>query len=117
MEPSKIAPDNHEHTERLVRVFNVRQEPAIQAEGERDFGRLVEVGLENVLVEDEERLEDLEIVFIRDRLADLVVQLLVRERSLRFESLVGERRHQLARVVIRVVDHRKVDVEYPYLSM
>ena len=117
MESSKVAPNNHEHTKRLVRVFDVRQEPAIQAEGERDFGWLVEVSLEDVLVEDEERLEDLEIVLVRDRLPDLVVELLVRERSLRLESLVRERRHQLACVVIRVMDHRKVDIEHPYLSM
>jgi hypothetical protein len=116
MEPSKIAPNNHEHTKWLVRVFDVRQEPAIEAEGKRDFSRLVEVGLEDVLVEEEERLEDLEIMLVRDRLPDLVVQLLVREWSLRLESLVGERRHQLACVVIRVVDHRKVDVEHSYLS-
>jgi hypothetical protein len=117
MEPSKVAPNHHEHTERFVRVFDVRQEPAIQAEGERDFGWLVEVGLEDVLVKDEERLEDLKIVFVCDRLPDLVVQLLVRERSFCLKSLVGERWHQLARVVIRVVDHRKVDVEHPYLSL
>ena len=116
MESSKVAPNNHEHTKRFVRVFDVRQEPAIQAEGERDFGWLVKIGLEDVLIEDKERLEDLEIVLVRDRLPDLVVQLLVRERSLRLESLVRERRHQLARVVIRVMNHRKVDIEHPYLS-
>lgn len=77
MEPSKIAPNNHEYAKRLVRVLDVRQEPTIEAEGERDFGWLVEVGLEDMLVEDEERLKDLEIVLVRDRLPDLVVQLLV----------------------------------------
>ena len=117
MEPSKVAPNHHEHTKRLIWVLDVWQEPAIQAEGKRDFGWLVEVGLEDVLVEDEERLENLEVVLVRDCLPDLVVQLLVRERSLCLESLVGECWHQLARVVIRVVNHCKVDVEYPYLSM
>ena len=112
MESSKVAPNDHEHTKRLVRVFDVRQEVAIQAEGERDCGWLVEVGLEDMLVEDEERLEHLEIVLVRNCLPDLVVQLLVRERSLRFESLVREGRHQLARVVIRVMNHRKVDIEH-----
>ena len=77
MEPSKVAPNDHKDAKRLVRVFDIGEEPAIQAEGERDFGRLVEVGLEDVLVEDKERLEDLEIVLVGNRLPDFVVQLLV----------------------------------------
>ena len=77
MEPSKVAPNDYEHAKGLVRIFDIGQESAIEAEGERDFGRLVEVGLEDVLVEDKERLEDLEIVLVCDRLPDLVVQLLI----------------------------------------
>ena len=77
MEPSKVAPNDHEDAKRLVRVFNVWEKPAIEAEGQCDFGRLVEIGLEDVLVEDKERLEDLEIVLVGNRLADFVVQLLV----------------------------------------
>ena len=46
----------------------------------------------SALVEDQEALEDLELVFVRRRPPDLVVQLSVGERHLRAQTLVGKRR-------------------------
>ena len=43
------------------------------------------------LVEDHEALQYLELVLVRDGAADLVVQLLIGERHLRAQALVGER--------------------------
>ena len=51
---------------------------------------MVEVGLEDVLVEDEEGFEDLEFVFVGGGLANLVVKFLVREDLLGLETLIGE---------------------------
>ena len=45
-----------------------------------------------VLVEDEEALEHLKLVLVRHGAPDLVVQLRVRERHLRAQALVRERR-------------------------
>jgi hypothetical protein len=53
-------------------------------------GRLVEVALEDVLVEDEQSLEDLECVLVGSLLSDLKVQVFVRQRLLRLQSLERE---------------------------
>jgi len=45
---------------------------------------------ERVLVEDEEALEDLEVLFVENCAPDSVVQLLVRKRSFGFKALVGK---------------------------
>ena len=44
----------------------------------------------NVLVEDEEALENLELVLVRDSPAHLVVKLFVRKRLFDFETLIGQ---------------------------
>ena len=49
-------------------------------------------GRGGALVEDQEALEDLELVLVRRRPPDLVVQLSVGERHLRAQTLVGKRR-------------------------
>jgi hypothetical protein len=48
MEPSELVADDDEHSMGFSRVFNFGQEIGRQAEGHRDFGRLVEVGLQDV---------------------------------------------------------------------
>jgi hypothetical protein len=46
---------------------------------------------EHILVEDEEALEDLEVLFIEYRAPDTIMQLLVRKRSFGVKALVGKR--------------------------
>ena len=50
MEASELIADAEENTEGLLRVLNLGQEFWRKTEGQRDLGRLVEVGLENVAV-------------------------------------------------------------------
>ena len=111
MESTELVSDNQEHAERLLGVLDFREEIGIEAEGKSNFGGLVEVGLEDVLVEDEESFEDLEFVFVGGGLADLVVKLLVREDLLGLETLVGECGHELGFVCLRVMNHSEVDIE------
>ena len=86
------------------------------------------------LVEDEEALEHLKLVLVGDGAPDLVVELCVRERHLRAQALVRQRRpgrdrrqsdvspketvaegesvHELSSLVrLRVVRHREVHIE------
>lgn len=92
MEPAELVANDDEHAERLARVLDLGKEVGREAEGERDLGRLVEVRLEDVLVEDEEGLEHLQLVLVRDRAPQAVVQLRVRQRLLRRQPLVRQRR-------------------------
>jgi hypothetical protein len=48
-------------------------------------------GREHILVEDEEALEYLEVLFIEYRAPDTIVQLLVRKRSFGVKALIGKR--------------------------
>ena len=48
MEPAELVPDDEEHPEGLLRVLGVGEEVGREAEGERDFGGLVEVCFEDV---------------------------------------------------------------------
>jgi hypothetical protein len=48
MEPTEVGTNDHEYTKWLVGVLNLGQKVAREAEGKRDLGRLVKVGLENV---------------------------------------------------------------------
>lgn len=66
-------------------------------------GRLVEVALEDVLVEDEQRLEDLEGVLVGGLLSDLEVQVLVRQGLLRAQALERQRRRKVRRLIWRRV--------------
>ena len=52
----------------------------------------VACGRDHILVEDEEALEDLEILFIEYCAPNTIVQLLVRKRSFCVKALVGKRR-------------------------
>jgi hypothetical protein len=63
-------------------------------EGQRT-GRLVEVALDDVLVEHQQRLEDLEGVRVGSLLADHVVQVGVRERALTLKPLERQRRGEM----------------------
>jgi hypothetical protein len=92
-------------------------------------GRLVEVALENVLVEDHQSFENLESM----RFSDLVVQFLVGQRLFSLESLERQRRRQLRCLVGRrvlcksacvaqavqaklTVNHGKIDVQHTDLG-
>jgi hypothetical protein len=96
-------------------------------------GRLVEVALENVLVEDHQCFEDLESVLVGSRFSDLVVQFLVGQRLFSLESLERQRRRQLRCLVGRrvlcksacvaqavqaklTVNHGKIDVQHTDLG-
>ena len=70
------------HGERQTGVMGKERE----GEGQRDKGRQ-----KHVLVENQETLQHLQLVLVRRRTADLVVQLLVRERRCRLEALVRQR--------------------------
>ena len=111
MESTELVSDDQEHAERLLGVLDFGEEIGIEAERESNFGGLVEVGLEDVLVEDEEGLENLEFVLVGGGLTDPVVKLLVREDLLSLETLVGECRHELGFVCLRVMNHSEVDIE------
>jgi hypothetical protein len=52
MESSKLVTDDNEHAKRFSWVFNFWQEIGRKTEGECNLGWLVEIGFENVLVED-----------------------------------------------------------------
>lgn len=76
--------------------------------------RLVKVGLEDMLVKDQQGLENLPGVFIGNRLPDLEQQVAIRKRLFRLESLKGQGRGQLGSFIgRRVVSHGKVDVQCP----
>ena len=47
MEPAELVPDDEEHPEGLLRVLGVGEEVGREAEGERDFGGLIEVGFKD----------------------------------------------------------------------
>jgi hypothetical protein len=113
VESTEVGADDKEHAERLLGVLDVGQEGRVESEGEGDLGRLVKVALENVLVEDEQRLEDLESVLVGSVLSDLGVELLVGQGLLRLQSLERQGRGELRSLLGgRVVGHRKVDVEH-----
>jgi hypothetical protein len=48
----------------------------------------VTCGQEHILVEDEEALEDLEVLFVKHCAPDTIVQLLIRKRSFGLKALV-----------------------------
>ena len=104
---AELRTNNEEQAERLLRVLHLREEVRCKTEGERDLRRLVEVRLEDVpaarvnmlaptakridsLVEDQEALQHLQLVLVRCRAPDLVVQLVVRQRLLRLQTLVRQ---------------------------
>ena len=68
----------------------------------------------NALVEDEETLEDLKLMLVRHALADAVVQLLVRQWLVDLQTLIRERRHELAGLCAGsgVVRHREMHIEH-----
>ena len=103
MKSSEIGANYEEHAECLFRVFDFRKETRIQTErkshlcrvirlykkewnGERT-GWLVKVAFQHMLVENEQSFEDLEGMLVGSCLADLEVQILVREGLLRLEAL------------------------------
>jgi hypothetical protein len=114
VESSEVGSNDEEETVRRLGVLDRREELGVKSERQGELGGLVEVGLEDVLVEDEEGLEDLDVVRVRDRLSDLGVKLLIRQRLLRLESEVAERWHELERlVVLGVVRHGEVEIQVP----
>ena len=56
VEASKFVADNNEHAEWFPGVFYFRQEVGTKTERKRDLRWLVEVGLEDMFVEDQEAL-------------------------------------------------------------
>lgn len=77
MESTEVIANNDEHSIWLVWVLHLREEVGCQAEGQGNLGGLVEVGLEDALVEDEEGLEDEEVVLVGNSTTELVEQLRV----------------------------------------
>lgn len=112
--------ENHtndkEQPKRLVGIFDLGQETRFQAEGKGHLGRLIEVRLEDVpipshalaksntrmkigvLVEDQEALHNLQLVSVRDRLSDLIVELLVGEWLFRHKTLIRKCRPTIRRI-------------------
>lgn len=88
MEASELRTNDKEEAVRLVGVLHVWKEGWVEPEGERDLCRLVEVGLQDGFIEDEEALEDLMVVRIGSRPLDPVLQLLLAENLLRVQSLI-----------------------------
>ena len=88
MEATELTPDDEEHAKGLRGVLNLGQEIRCKPEGKRNFRGLVEVGLEDSLVEDEETLEDLELMLVGNGTADLVVQLRICKRLLNLQALI-----------------------------
>lgn len=64
VETSELVSNHEEHAIRLPGVFDLWKEVGSEAERECDFRWLIKVGLENVLVEDEEALQDLEFMLV-----------------------------------------------------
>ena len=88
MEATELGADNEEETEGFEGVFDLWEEIGRETEGEGNFRGLVEVGLEDSLVEDEETLEDLELMLVGNCAADLVVQLRICKRLLNLQALI-----------------------------
>jgi len=79
VEATELATDDKEHAKEALGVLDRGQEGGVHAERQGDLGGLVKVGLEHVLVERHERLEDLVLVVVVDRVLDAVEDLFVRE--------------------------------------
>ncbi len=90
MKSSKFVPYNDEHTKRLLGVFHFGQEVRLKAEGEGDFSGLVEVGFENMFVEDQETLQDLKVLLVEHGTANFVVEFLVCKWLDKFETLIRQ---------------------------
>ena len=114
MESSEVASDDKEDTERRERVLDLRQKVGLESEGQGDLGRLVKVGLEDRLVEDQQGLEDLSL-FIVASLSDLTNELGLLQWLLSLESLERQGRRELTSLVQSgVVSHGKVDVAHSH---
>ena len=113
VESTEIGSDDEEDPERRQGVLDLGQEIRLKSEGEGDLGRLVKVGLEHVLVEDQQGLENLSL-FVVASLSDLPDELGLFQGLFGLESLETERRGELTRLVQgRVMGHGKVDVTHP----
>ena len=113
MESTEIGADDEENPERRQGVFDLRQEVRLESEREGDLGRLVKVGLEHVLVEDQQGFEDLGL-FVVASLSDLSDEFGLLQGLFGLEPLETERRGELAGFVQgRVVSHGEVDVAHP----
>jgi hypothetical protein len=113
VESTEIGSDDEEDPEGRQGVLDLGQEIRLESEREGDLGRLIKVGLEHVLVEDQQGLEDLSL-FVVTSLSDLPDELGLLQRLLGLESLETEGRGELAGFVqSRVVGHGKVDVTHP----
>ena len=88
MEATELGADNEEETEGFEGVFDLWEEVGRETEGEGNFRGLVEVGLEDSLVEDEETLEDLELMLVGNCAADLVVQLRICKGLFNLQALI-----------------------------
>lgn len=91
MESTEIIANDEEHPKWRHGVFDFRQEIGREAEGQRDFRGLVKVGLQDVLVEDQEAFQHLELMLIGHCTANLVVEVGIVEGLNCLQTLVGER--------------------------
>lgn len=101
MEATEVAADDEEDAERSLGVFDDGKNLGLQAEADGDLGRLIKVGLEDRLVEDEEGLEDGNFVAVVHGLADLRQKLVARENLVGLQALVRKGGAE-ARVGIRL---------------
>lgn len=95
METSKLGTDNKEHTKRSLGVLNLGEERRVETEREGDLGRLIKVALDDLPVENQQRLENLDGVLVGCGLADEGVQVFVREGLFSLETLERKRRSEL----------------------
>ena len=72
MEAAELTSYHQEHSKRLLWVLSWWEKGRVQAERERDLGRLVKVRLKDVSVESRERLKDHKLVLVRSGLANLL---------------------------------------------
>jgi hypothetical protein len=91
VESTEIIANNEEHPEWRHRVLDFRQEIGCEAERQRNLCGLVEVGLQDVLVEDQEAFQHLELMLVWHCAANLVVEVGVVEGLDCLQTLVGER--------------------------
>jgi len=113
VESTEVGSDDKEDSERGQGVLDLGQKVGFESERQGDLGRLVKVGLEDVLVEYQQGLEDLSL-FVVASLADLTDELGLLQGLLGLESLETERRGELTGLVQGgVVDHGKVNVTHP----
>jgi hypothetical protein len=92
MEPSELVANDNEHAKGLPRVLDLGQEIGSQPEGQCNLGWLIEIGFEDMLIENQEALQDLEILLVGHGTADFVVKLFIGQRLDELQTLIRQSR-------------------------